>query len=148
MKFLAVKVHQVERRTLPTRGAWIEIARYVLHLRVFDRRSPPGERGLKYRLRPLGRRFLRRSPPGERGLKSSGNRGRCHGVRTLPTRGAWIEIHHPCICITTRARRSPPGERGLKSAPTSPIALDDATLPTRGARIEITASISPVLGSA
>ena len=57
-------------RSLPSRGAWIEIARRAA-----------GEAG-----------GLGRSPRGERGLKFCGHRqGRRQG-RSLPSRGAWIEM--------------------------------------------------------
>ena len=58
------------------------------------RRSPRGERGLKFpvdfirALPPLGR-----SPRGERGLKFIVSSLVCHHQRSLPSRGAWIEIH-------------------------------------------------------
>ena len=55
-------------------------------------RSPHGERGLKYwenfscDCRP------RRSPHGERGLKFPAAKAGFHDFRSLPPRGAWIEI--------------------------------------------------------
>ena len=73
------------------RGAWIE-----MFLRVLCRFFP-----------------ARRSPCGERGLKWQQQRQRGRGGVSLPVRGAWIEIgrsERPA----RPARRSPCGERGLK----------------------------------
>ena len=59
----------------------------------FRGRSPSGERGLKS-VRPgePERDAPRRSPPGERGLKELGPQSVDFRRRSLPTRGAWIEI--------------------------------------------------------
>ena len=59
---------------------------------MFRRRSPYGERGLKYRHGQVQRRRECRSPYGERGLKFHGQSG-----------------------VEDALRRSPYGERGLKS---------------------------------
>ena len=58
---------------------------------MFRRRSPYGERGLKYRHGQVQRRRECRSPYGERGLKFHGQSG-----------------------VEDALRRSPYGERGLK----------------------------------
>ena len=101
--------------SLPVRGAWIEMFSSRQSWTA-SRRSPCGERGLKLsavaqkevairRRSPCGERGLkcsggtlprqsadRRSPCGERGLKSR-RRGECPArERSLPVRGAWIEI--------------------------------------------------------
>ena len=79
-------------RSLPTRGAWIEIFTehgYVIGLMG---RSPHGERGLKWGALSLVLYTLRRSPHGERGLKSYLMVLRLHQAKSLPTRGAWIEM--------------------------------------------------------
>ena len=60
---------------------------------MFRRRSPYGERGLKYRHGQVQRRRECRSPYGERGLKFHGQSG-----------------------VEDALRRSPYGERGLKFA--------------------------------
>ena len=55
-------------------------------------RSPHGERGLKF---PTPRRLSAsagRSPHGERGLKWQYNQEQKQAYKSLPTRGAWIEI--------------------------------------------------------
>ena len=79
--------------SLPIRGAWIEISGREAWNRTIRRRSPSGERGLKYRFR------------GANGRKR----------RSLPIRGAWIEISGREAWNRTIRRRSPSGERGLKS---------------------------------
>ena len=78
-----------------------------------------------------------RSPHGERGLK-------CHCLllnnddqRSLPARGAWIEMR---VCNTTRlikSSRSPHGERGLKFSRLIQLSSYYGSLPARGAWIEI-----------
>ena len=105
--------------------------------RMSARRSPHGERGLKlsgeFRADP---RLDGRSPHGERGLKCGGAVDRNQGWKSLPSRGAWIEMLVYC-CIDvylsslpsrgawieisqlsstkgTVVCRSPHGERGLK----------------------------------
>ena len=127
------------QRSLPTRGAWIEMQRRASNNQSGPCRSPHGERGLKSSGVPSLLTSLCRSPHGERGLKYGDHRaGLCshfrrspHGERglkwrgpgwrigpagSLPTRGAWIEIALP-IAIG-RLNRS---------------------LPTRGAWIEMLA---------
>ena len=100
------------------------------------RRSPCGERGLKYPALPpfscalpslpvrgawieiekyhIQPVKIGRSPCGERGLKCPSARPAAPQTRSLPVRGAWIEIACCCIIGCCAARRSPCGERGLK----------------------------------
>ncbi len=100
-------------RSLSLRRAWIEIAgRHDRYRR--DRRSPYGERGLKYVIGGTNHLEPRRSPYGERGLKSQDRfrqtllRGRSpYGERGLKYTDSVTKSHHVC--------RSPYGERGLKS---------------------------------
>ena len=102
-------------RSLPTRGAWIEIFCHICYRTVTNSRSPHGERGLKYLCEGGLLRKDSRSPHGERGLKwRQQTRGVAELRRSLPTRGAWIEIMVPG---STEFHRS--------------------SLPTRGAWIEI-----------
>ena len=56
------------------------------------RRSPRGERGLKSVLALLGIVTDRRSPRGERGLKYADSCRLTTGDKSLPSRGAWIEM--------------------------------------------------------
>ena len=105
--------------------------------------------------------YCRRSPCGERGLKSATNtnvrtRTRSLPVRgawiemaiavskadkrelSLPVRGAWIEISISCVVVTPMLRRSPCGERGLKWHPGGrPLDAAEGSLPVRGAWIEM-----------
>ena len=105
---------------------------------IARRRSPQGERGLKsivcgnYQTASVGR-----SPQGERGLKFGWPRSFAMPGRSLPARGAWIEISTIAYAwyvwrVSLPARgawieiialksywgrgrsRSPQGERGLK----------------------------------
>ena len=59
--------------SLPSRGAWIEMTKAQSNEKDVKRRSPRGERGLKFSL-ILGNVLRRQS---------------------LPSRGAWIEIRPP-----------------------------------------------------
>ena len=78
--------------SLPVRGAWIEIVLFAYLNKERERRSPCGERGLKYPSRSAASPSAGcRSPCGERGLKSS-------------------QVQH----MPAPAGRSPCGERGLK----------------------------------
>ena len=56
----------------------------------------------------------RRSPCGERGLKYVGGEYYITYGRSLPVRGAWIEITDIYTAEKDYLRRSPCGERGLK----------------------------------
>ena len=55
-------------------------------------RSPHGERGLKYQRKNEYTIAKSRSPHGERGLKYARWQGLAEVVKSLPSRGAWIEI--------------------------------------------------------
>ena len=57
-------------------------------------------------------------------------------MRSLPARGAWIEIANNAV-INTQAGRSPQGERGLKYKLPVVELVFYASLPARGAWIEI-----------
>ena len=78
------------------------------------RRSPSGERGLKYGDDDSEEHADdRRSPSGERGLKCVDPVRAVLRSLSLPIRGAWIEIRFKRGKII-RDGRSPSGERGLK----------------------------------
>ena len=82
---------------------------------MFRRRSPYGERGLKYRTPDRGMAVMSRSPYGERGLKYR------HGQ---------VQRRREC--------RSPYGERGLKLLIAScAAAFPETSLSLRRAWIEI-----------
>ena len=127
-------------------------------------RSPCGERGLKSpRAAPLTA-SRSRSPCGERGLKCRQGRDHHPAGRSLPLRGAWIEIatcniqnKYAVMSLPLRGAwiemflnwmtmgrtqcRSPCGERGLKSAGAADQAQEVSSLPLRGAWIEITSCL-------
>ena len=90
----------------------------------------------------------RRSPHGERGLKYPDTPGRSWPLVSLPTRGAWIEIFLAKACTHPfRRRRSPHGERGLKLLWHHDPNAGDQSLPTRGAWIEIGTAVTSTYGS-
>ena len=78
-----------------------------------------------------------RSPHGERGLKYSECLGACVFYRSLPPRGAWIEIRGTFQGRTVSASRSPHGERGLKFSSPVNCQCKPGSLPPRGAWIEM-----------
>ena len=57
--------------------------------------------------------------------------------RSLPVRGAWIEIYSLYALLMSSQCRSPCGERGLKCLVLGFVALAVRSLPVRGAWIEI-----------
>ena len=86
-------VVEPRHKSLPIRGAWIEILRRRQWIPPFVSRSPSGERGLKLDGEGMANLLTgSRSPSGERGLKCENpDFGRADG-ESLPIRGAWIEI--------------------------------------------------------
>ena len=85
-------------------------------LEQIHRRSPCGERGLKWLCQGRrGAREGRRSPCGERGLKSPFGGDAVHDAgASLPVRGAWVEMQWKTSCPWSWFSRSPCGERWLK----------------------------------
>ena len=122
-------------RSLPTRGAWIEISPIVC-TRPKCWVAPHTGAWIEMLLYvPNSAHLLGRSPHGERGLKFAQVRNGRPVVPSLPTRGAWIEI----------SQRSPRHPSTL-SLPTRGAWIEIAgvhradewrSLPTRGAWIEI-----------
>ena len=113
-------------RSLPVRGAWIEIPCRLPSDSGLPCRSPCGERGLKSANPHSGfHAEAGRSPCGERGLKFITSNERIKRNASLPVRGAWIEIErnhiHRLYLI--------------------------ASLPVRGAWIEIRENIANLLTS-
>ena len=80
--------------SLPLRGAWIEIHSGQDDGERVGSRSPCGERGLKFNIGVEDdmQELDSRSPCGERGLKLPLYRIQWSPPRSLPLRGAWIEI--------------------------------------------------------
>ena len=63
--------------------------------------------------------------------------------KSLPARGAWIEIVEADVVITPGDSRSPHGEHGLKCVWDSLSHIRPKSLPARGAWIEIVDSAIP-----
>ena len=78
--------------SLPSRGAWIEISIPHSRPRPGHGRSPLGGRGLKFLLSIIPQNTYGRSPLGGRGLKLFCLFAVQSYGRSLPSRGAWIEI--------------------------------------------------------
>ncbi len=130
--------------SLPVRGAWIEIRRYIALTHGRPCRSPCGERGLKC-TNDAELQFVHVSLP-VRGawieilvqpLPSLRRR------TSLPVRGAWIEIASSASQMSWSRSRSPCGERGLKSGRSAGLSAGMVSLPVRGAWIEMQANIKP-----
>ena len=125
--------------SLPSRGAWIEIAAGSSSASVAVCRSPHGERGLKSHGPSIVIILLQSLP--SRGawieipLADSFRRKWSH--RSLPSRGAWIEISRGSFSGRKSSCRSPHGERGLKSLWAAWAEISASSLPSRGAWIEI-----------
>ena len=95
LKYVKHSFHLKTEKSLPMRGAWIEMSlNHSFQMRAYGR-SPCGERGLKYRIRHMQKSALCRSPCGERGLKFLSAGVFIPYPVSLPMRGAWIEIHKP-----------------------------------------------------
>ena len=141
--------------SLPTRGAWIEMPYSPQRKNRSLGRSPHGERGLKSLRVAIVCKSPGRSPHGERGLKFSHELFPVLPGKSLPTRGAWIEIDSNFQRSLAKGCRSPHGERGLKLLSPIILFISCLSLPTRGAWIEITfynsvfrrATVAPHTGS-
>ncbi len=84
--------------SLPARGAWIEIAISTMHTRIANGRSPQGERGSK----PANPTHQQPSPrvaprKGSVDRNPSKRSAATYSSRSLPARGAWIEIYNPIL---------------------------------------------------
>ena len=102
-------------RSLPPRGAWIEI--WV----------PLGDPQIQRSLPPRGA-WIEITIDEQTGLIEQ---------KSLPPRGAWIEIGLVIIAVHSSTRRSPHGERGLKCKNDGAVDAVAESLPPRGAWIEI-----------
>ena len=58
-------------------------------------------------------------------------RQNCYFARSLPVRGAWVEIYCPAARLSADGRRSPCGERGLKYGSVAPT-YSDVVAPRAG----------------
>ena len=93
MKLEEATLNAKQEWSLPVRGAWIEI-RCLPAKRRRNLESLP-VRGAWIEIRwsaDLLQRRVRRSPCGERGLKWLAAKHHYRRVASLPVRGAWIEI--------------------------------------------------------
>ena len=104
--------------SLPTRGAWIEILCFDVDRGSLCRRSPHGERGLKWRDRQGQQLYGGSLPTRGAWIEIPPLLGSAASAVSLPTRGAWIEIV---------------GASGIVRRPV-------LSLPTRGAWIEMEGS--------
>ena len=100
-------------RSLPARGAWIEITYMVATESMAVGRSPHGEHGLKSP--EWGRSEYPPSSLPARGawIEIFGNNDQDYTSGSLPARGAWIEMAERDNG-TAPPSRSPHGEHGLK----------------------------------
>ena len=115
LKYASSLFRSSGNKSLPVRGAWVEIPSIYNYAYIPDCRSPCGERGLKLQmLLTLGRQLTRRSPCGERGLKCReylGTTATLSGRSPCGERGLKSVQSFPAA---RTKRRSPCGERGLK----------------------------------
>ena len=102
------------RKSLPVRGAWIEMPRFLYFVRRIQSLSVRGAWIEIACVAPLAYIIASRSPCGERGLKCAIAVVGGQGGRSLPVRGAWVEMWISTAIVTVMDCRSPCGERGLK----------------------------------
>ena len=74
--------------SLPVRGAWIEMLQVSAGTHDRERRSPCGERGLKFSVAEAEVGYLGRSPCGERGLKCDGIGSQVFAQTVAPRAGS------------------------------------------------------------
>ena len=119
-------------QSLPSRGAWIEIAGRAHNIRRAFGRSPHGERGLKLLFTIIVTVKGRRSPHGERGLKwATLLKQGCHLQRRSPHGERGLKLHSPAH-PREQWRRSPHGERGLKLTETGGLDKMNTVAPLTG----------------
>ncbi len=105
---------RAEKGSLPPRGAWIEISYFSSVVCGFLSLPPRGAWIEILLIAFMVSSSPRRSPHGERGLKYRGSQIWDCKNRSLPPRGAWIEIAWAPKSTHYIPSRSPHGERGLK----------------------------------
>ena len=130
-------------KSLSSRRTWIEILVLQPDVNRSRRRSPHGERGLKYNRRVASRQRNGRSPHGERGLKYAEVAAIVVDYESLSSRRTWIEIASSCVRQHGIMSRSPHGERGLKSNVTTGHTAQASRSPhgERGLKWQITGVI-------
>ena len=92
LKFQRSSITDRERRSLPMRGAWIEIYPFGFNLKRFSRRSPCGGAWIEMNIAGCPGLTAWSLPMRERGLKFQRSSITDRERRSLPMRGAWIEI--------------------------------------------------------
>ena len=124
--------------SLPVRGAWIEMLSVVVLMLGRMCRSPCGERGLKYAQRHQAHPSAwRRSPCGERGLKYPPLCYHFSRRKSLPVRGAWIEMRSGFSAPRFQSRSLPVRGAWIEMRYPTFRTARQRSLPVRGAWIEI-----------
>ena len=139
--FLAI-VCMTVRESPPSRGAWIEIIRYLSIAIILLSRPPRGGRGLKSLINRITIAKQSRPPRGGRGLKLYGFGGRNWSFCRPPRGGRGLKSETDGAGIPRRCGRPPRGGRGLKFLLWRWIGLTSVSPPSRGAWIEIQASLA------
>ena len=138
LKYSKPEEPAAEGVSLPVRGAWIEMLSVVVLMLGRMCRSPCGERGLKYAQRHQAHPSAwRRSPCGERGLKYPPLCYHFSRRKSLPVRGAWIEIVRSCRALYPRQSLPVRGAWIEMRSGFSAPRFQSRSLPVRGAWIEI-----------
>ena len=101
------------------------------------RRSPHGERGLKYGYRNFDLWCKVSLPAWGAWIEIHKNDAAMCWAQSLPAWGAWIEIKESPLANSDNTGRSPHGERGLKFILTAASLNSLESLPAWGAWIEI-----------
>ena len=125
LKFLLHRKAQCTTRSLPVRGAWIEIQA--------EGRGESAGKSL-----PVRGAWI------EITCRNTG----CEQAKSLPVRGAWIEMEESRSGAPGLCRRSPCGERGLKSAGSAPGSRQASRSPCgeRGLKYDADVSVSHLVG--
>ena len=137
LKCMAVQTDTINKQSLPARGAWIEIVMQDIIAPKFLGRSPHGERGLKYMKYVEWGTHGSRSPHGERGLKCYTTPPDSADRRSLPARGAWIEISFPHSASVIQLPSLPARGAWIEINPQHIKKGRKKSLPARGAWIEM-----------
>ena len=99
---------------------------------------------MKWNPAPNSTKLVRRSPHGERGLKYCLFATLTFTRASLSSRRAWIEIEFGGVAVSLLSRRSPHGERGLKYQLFFVLLFCHKSLSSRRAWIEIVDATSDV----
>ena len=98
---MSISVTYIISASCPSRGTWIEMAKFKGLLMDNQRRAPRGARGLKCRIDEASQKLYCRAPRGARGLKfGSGQTQGANGSTSCPSRGTWIEMDKSIISLS------------------------------------------------